>query len=253
MQKLRLIRLLAAASRRGSSIVARRLAGPALAAICAASFAQAPQGLAAGLDEQVRELALAATRSGVPGVNRVDIVVGTLDPRLRLAPCARIEPYLPPTTRLWGRSRIGLRCAKGSTPWNVYLPITVKVYGRALVAAALLPAGSVLAAADLSQAEVDLAEEPSKAATDSASVVGRTLARALKPGQSLREADLRSRQWFAAGDTVKLTAVGDGFSVSGEGQALTHGIEGQPARVRIEGGRTVTGQPVGDRRVELTL
>lgn len=226
----------------------RALAALALAA-CGTAFAQAP----AGLDEQVRQLALAATRSGVPGVTRVEVVVGALDPRLRLAPCLRIEPYLPPTTRLWGRSRIGLRCAEGPTPWNVYLPITVKVYGPALVAAALLPVGSVLAAADLSQAEVDLAEDASKAATESAAVVGRTLARALKPGQSLRESDLHSRQWFAAGETVKVVATGDGFSVAGEGQALTHGIEGQPARVRIEGGRTVTGQPVGERRVELTL
>ena len=64
---------------------------------------------------------------------RVEVVVGQLDPRLHLAPCERIEPYLPPNVRLWGKSRIGLRCTQGRTAWNVYLPIIVKVWGRALV------------------------------------------------------------------------------------------------------------------------
>jgi Tfp pilus assembly protein PilN len=42
---------------------------------------------------------------------------------------------------LWGKSRIGLRCTQGRTPWNVYLPIVVKVWGRALV----VPAGAAAA------------------------------------------------------------------------------------------------------------
>lgn len=230
----------------------------ALFLACGLAFAEGE--LTADLELRVHQLALAATRAGVPGVSRVEVVVGTLDARLRLAPCQRIEPHLPPSTQLWGRSRIGLRCVDaagggggGGARWNVYLPITVKVYGPALVAAALLPAGSVLAAADLAQAEVDLAEETSPAATDSKTLVGRTLARAVKPGQTLRQGDLRTRQWFAAGETVKLTATGSGFSVAGEGLALSHGIEGQPVRVRIDGGRTVSGQPVGDHHVEIAL
>ncbi len=213
--------------------------------------------MSAEFDRQVRELALAATRSAAPDPNRapprVEVVVGALDPRLHLAPCLRIEPYLPPTTRLWGRARIGMRCLEGASRWNVYVPITVKVFGPALVARALLPVGSVVQAADLAQAEIDLAEEPSAALTDAAAVVGRTLARSIKPGQGVRAADLRSRQWFAAGATVQIRASGPGFSVAGEGQALTHGIEGEPVRVRLEGGRTVTGQAVGERRVELSL
>jgi len=83
--------------------------------------------------------------------------------------------------------------------------------------------------------------------------VGRVLTRPLKAGQSLRQSHLKPRQWFAAGDTVTVVAQGPGFSVAGEAQALTNGIEGQPARVRTEGGRMLTGQPVGDRRVELGL
>jgi flagella basal body P-ring formation protein FlgA len=111
----------------------------------------------------------------------------------------------------------------------------------------------VLADADLIQAEVDLAEDTSTAVADPQLAVGRTLARAINAGQSVRQAHLRPRQWFAAGETVQVMAIGSGFSVAGEGQALTPGIEGQPARVRTESGRVLTGMPVGEHRIDISL
>ncbi len=142
--------------------------------------------LAAGLVDQVRSLALG--KAAAPGATRVEVVVGQLDPRLHLAPCERIEPYLPPNIRLWGKSRIGLRCKEGRTAWNVYLPIVVKVWGRALVVPAGASAGSIVAESDLDEAEVDLAEEFTPVFVDRKLVVGRTLAQALRPGQAVRQA-----------------------------------------------------------------
>jgi flagella basal body P-ring formation protein FlgA len=216
-----------------------------------APAADAAPALAAGLVDQVRLLAV--DKAGHPGAARVEVVVGQLDPRLRLAPCDRIEPYLPPNVRLWGKSRIGLRCTEGRTAWNVYLPIVVKVWGRALVSRAGAAAGSVVSEGDLDEAEVDLAEEFTPVFFDRRLVLGRTLAQAVRPGQALRHAHLKSRQWFAAGDSVKLIAAGDGFALESVGQALTNGFEGEPARVRTENGRVVTGLPAGERRLELIL
>ena len=212
-----------------------------------------PSALDTAVEQQVRELALAGSPHVDSQILRVDVQVGRLDPRLRLAPCARVQPYLPSGSRLWGKTRIGLRCTEGASPWNVYLPVTVKVYARALVATTPLSVGAVLTEADVIQAEVDLAEDSSVAVKDTPAVVGRTLARALNPGQSVRQAHLKLRQWFAAGDTVKVVAMGSGFSAAGEGQALTAGIEGQPARVRTESGRVLTGMPSGERRIEMAL
>ena len=226
-----------------------------LAGVGAFSQAAEPNNniLDSALDQQVRQLTLGALRTGTVGVKRVEVSVGTLDPRLRLAPCQRVEPYLPAGVRLWGKTRVGLRCTQGATAWNVFLPVTVKAYGPALVAAAALPAGSVLTATDFAQAEVDLADDPSVAVNSTSGVVGRTLLHALLPGQSLRQANLKPRQWFAAGETVKVQAQGAGFSVASEGQALTPGIEGQVARVRTEGGRVLVGLPVAENRMELSL
>lgn len=214
-------------------------------------------GLGSGLEQQVRQLALAGTpggtQPGASGTPRIEIRIGQLDARLRLAPCQHIEPYLPEGSRLWGKARIGLRCTQGSSKWSVYLPITVMALGPALVATANLATGSVLTAADLAPAEVDLAEDASAAMVHPDLALGRVLSRPLKAGQSLRQSHLKPRQWFAAGDAVTVVAQGAGFSVAGEAQALTNGIEGQPARVRTDSGRVLTGQPVAERRVELSL
>ena len=260
-------------------IAAMLCSGSPWAARAQTAGVEPPSGLEASLEQEVRQLALigasagtaaataaAATTSdtaaapGVPSgessataLPRVEVSVGQLDTRLRLAPCQRIEPYVPEGARMWGRSRVGLRCVQGATKWSVYLPVTVRVFGRALVATSSLAAGSVLTAADLASAEVDLAEDGAPPIARAEFVVGRTLSRALKPGQSLRQSHLKPRQWFAAGETVTVVAEGDGFRVVGEAQALSHGIEGQPVRLRTEGGRMLSGLAVGEHRVALGL
>lgn len=228
--------------------------GLGLAAMAGAVRAN-PAALEAALEEQVRALALEGTRqaSQTLGIHRIDISVGQLDPRLRLAPCQQVQPYLPAGTRLWGKARIGLRCVQGPTPWNVYVPITVKVYAPALVVTSGLAPGAEITESDLMETEVDLAEATSPAVTDASIAVGRSVLRALLPGQSLREWHLKPRQWFAAGDVVKVVATGQGFAIAGQGQALTAGMEGQSARVRTETGRVLVGMPVADRLMELPL
>lgn len=216
--------------------------------VCAgAARAQADSGW----QQRLREFTLASTPSAA-GL-RVEVLVGEPDPRLRLAPCERIEPFVPPTARLWGKSRIGVRCAEGPVRWNVTLPVTVKVWGPALVAAAALPAGAVIAAGDLAIAEVDFAAEPSAALADTRLATGRTLARPLARGQSVRASHLKAREWFAAGETVQVVAQGPGFRVAAEGQALNPGVEGREVRVKTEGGRVLTGMPVAERRVEVPM
>jgi flagella basal body P-ring formation protein FlgA len=198
-------------------------------------------------------LALARNQAGAPAGARVEVVPGQLDPRLKLAPCAQIQPYLPPGSKPWGATRVGLRCTSGPVAWNVYLPVTVKVWSRAVVSAAALPADTPLTAADLRLSEVDLAEQASPAFTQVDGLIGRRLARPLPPGSTLRADSLRARQWFAAGDTVQVLTRGEGFAVSGEAQALSPGLEGQSVRLRTESGRILNAWPIGERQAEVRL
>ncbi|MDT8999304.1 flagellar basal body P-ring formation chaperone FlgA [Paucibacter sp. APW11] len=206
-----------------------------------------------GTLERVQQLAVTAAQAALPAKARVEVELGGLDSRLQLASCQLVEPYLPNGQKMWGRSRIGLRCMDGRARWNVTLPVTVRVFAQALVANAPLAAGTTLTQALLQWAEIDIAAESGAVSTDMAALEGRSLARPLMTGEAVRASALKLRQWFAAGETVKVQALGAGFAVSGEGQALANGMDGQEVRVRFESGRTVSGRAVGDRRVEVLL
>lgn len=230
----------------------------ALASACLPSVAVAADNasLPADLAAEVRQLAGDAAALLWPSSTnppRVEVVVGRLDPRLTLAPCQQIVPFLPPGARPLGATRIGLRCAKGDTAWRVTLPMQVKLWAPAVVARTALPAGTVLQAQHLTVAEVDLAARADASITLDRDAIGRTLQRGLAAGDTLRAGDLKVLLYFNAGDTVRVVAVGPGFAISGEGQAMGPGSAGQKAQVRLAGGRVVTGTATGDRRVEVAL
>ncbi|CAD5374750.1 Flagellar basal-body P-ring formation protein flgA [Rubrivivax sp. A210] len=225
------------------------LAGLALAAPAARAAAQLPPAALV----RALELATQAARALAPAGARIQALPGPLDPRLRLAPCERVDVYLPAGVAAWGRSRVGLRCGQGAVAWNVYLPVTVQVWAPAVVTTAALPAGARLDAAQLARAEVDWAAAALPPHTEAAPLQDRVLLHPLAAGAAPRSNDLQPRLWFALGATVRVVGLGSGFTIAAEGQALTPGIEGQPARVRTESGRVLVGRPVGDHRIEVPL
>lgn len=236
------------------------LAASALAGAAAAAPSEAAEAAGTSLSEDllssVHKLAgdaalLVWPASGKPP--RVEVVVGQLNPRLRLAPCEQIVPFLPPGARPLGSTRIGLRCAKGAVAWRVTLPMSVKVWAPALVARTTLPAGTVLQANQLVNDEVDVAARADAAIVLERDAVGRTLQRGLAAGDTLRTGDIKVRIFFQAGDTVRVVAGGNGFSVSGEGQALSPGSEGRNAQVKLSSGRVITGVATAERQVEVAL
>ena len=172
---------------------------------------------------------------------RMEVQMGQLDSRLRLAACARVEPYLPAGSRLWGRTRLGLRCVEGTVPWNVFLPITVRAYGPAWVAQGNLPAGKTLSAEDAVSAEVDWAEDSAPVFANAQDFIGQVTIRPLTSGQALRQNMVRPPALFTAGAPVQVMVNGGGFSVSASGKAMAAAGAGQQVRVRMDNGRLVTG------------
>jgi len=209
-----------------------------------------------GLEQMAREfvqpsLGTALEQEGSP--LRPEVVMGSLDARLRLAPCAKVEPHLPAGTRLWGRSRIGLRCVDGPTRWNVFVPVTVKAWGPAWVIKHPVASGATLTQDDAQIAEIDWAEHNASVLASPALWVGQQAAYALQPGQALRQNMVRAAPAFAAGALVKVSSAGNGFQVVVTGEALGPGLNGQNARVKLPGGRVVTGLVRDGQTVELDL
>lgn len=195
----------------------------------------------------------ALQRNDISSSLRMEVSVGALDTRLRLAPCARIEPYLPANTRLWGRTRLGLRCLEGETQWNVFLPITVKAFGPAWVLTGNVASGAVLTEADAMSSEVDWAAEPAAVVADPALWVGQVAARSLVAGQALRQSMVRPPHLFKNGAQVRVLAQGPGYAITASGQAMGAGAVGQSVRVRMANGKIVSGLVNEDGTVTGTL
>ena len=129
--------------------------------------------------------------------------------------------------------------------YHLLLPATVSVTTRYVASAAPLAQGQKLGSADLVLREGDLASLPPGVLTDLAQAQGRTLQMPLAAGMPLSRTQLKSQPVVQQGQPVRLVANGNGFSVSGEGRALTSGAERPGAgthRQRPTGGRGGAGR-----------
>ncbi len=176
--------------------------------------------------------------SGLPG--KVSFTLGAIDARLNLPPCAAPKAFLPPGARLWGNTNVGVRCS-GSSPWTIYVPVSIKVVTGVVVAAHALAQGRLIELSDLALQEADLGELPGAVITEPAQAVGRIATISLAPGQPLRQDLLRSPPVIQQGQSVTLRVEGPGFKVSAEGKAVSTAAEGKIAQVRTPSGRTING------------
>ena len=214
-----------------------------LAACCATGTAAA----AAPLVDELRQF---ADRTVAGAAGDMEITVGDLDPRVKLAACERYEPFLPPGSRLWGRSTLGVRCVEGAS-WTVYVPIQVRVYAQALVAARPLTRNQPLSADDVRVDRVELTSNSNQVVTPNDDYAGGRLTRSVAAGETITRALLRAPAIVQPGDAVRVVVGGNGFSIAADGKALTMGADGQNVQVALAGGRMVTGVARPGRVIEV--
>lgn len=203
------------------------------------------------LQESVRLYALREAAAAAGGTqSRIDVVVGAIDSRLQLAPCQRTEVFLPPGRRFWGRGFAGVRCLQGAT-WSINVPVTVRIYGPALVATRPLAPNAVVAEQDVRTAEVEWTRETQGVVLGVAQLEQRVLSRPVASGQPIPMAALRTAQVVGQGEPVRLVGQGSGFSITADGIAMGSATDGQSVRVRTESGRIVTGTARAGRLVEV--
>ena len=171
--------------------------------------------------------------------------------RLRAPACETIEPFVPPGTRLWGRTNIGLRCKDPATSWTIYLPIDVRVYVAVITAARTLSAGQSIGDSDYEMRELDVTREPVGVLTDPALLQDRTTVRSILAGTAMRSEMLRVRPIIASGDVVKVVYMGTGFNIASEGKALGAAAPGQSVRVLMESGKIISGMARSGPLVEM--
>jgi flagella basal body P-ring formation protein FlgA len=193
---------------------------------------------------------LAIQTIGYPG--KVSVHVGAIDPNIKLAYCPDLQTFLPAGSRAWGKTSVGVRCNAPSN-WTIYVQATVNVEAQYLVAAAPLAQGQVVTSQDILFEKGDLTQLPAGVFTDMAQALGRSVSISMNVGTVLRQEMLKITPIVQQGQTVKVTSVGEGFSVSAEGKAMAKANEGQLVQVKVASGQIVTGIARAGGQVEVNF
>jgi flagella basal body P-ring formation protein FlgA len=186
---------------------------------------------------------------GLPG--KIEITVAPAFPR-GLSACVSLQPFMPTGARLWGRMTVGVRCS-GERPWTIYLQARVSVHATYYLAARAMAPGDVLSAADLVARDGDLTGLPQAIVTDPSQAVGSVSLVRIAGGMPLRRDMLKSASAVAIGQTVRVVAAGDGFSISAEGSAMNNASPGQQVRVKTANGQIISGIVKDGATVEIQM
>ena len=183
-----------------------------------------------------------------------EVVMGRLDPRLRLAACGgKLEAFQPPGAQVMGNTTAGVRCP---TPagWTLYVSARVMVLGHVLVTTQPLARGEVLTEHHVRLVERDLASLPRGYFDAPQPVLGQQTKRHLAADTVLNPLMIESPLLVRRGEQVTLITGNHGFSVRSQGQALANGSSGEVIRIRSNGSkRIVEGRVHGPGVVKMTF
>ncbi len=183
---------------------------------------------------------------GLPGT--VQIQVAPPDSRLHLTPCPQPEFFLPPSSKLWGRSMVGVRCS-APKPWTIYLDIDITVEGHYIISTRPLTRGQPVDPTTLTTATGELTRLPPDILTDPAQARGKIMTTSLSAGAPLRASQLHDRNVIDAGQVVDVVSEGHGFEISNQGRAINAASDGQSVQVRMPNGQVITGTARADGQV----
>jgi flagellar basal body P-ring formation protein FlgA len=182
----------------------------------------------------------------------IKVTAGNIDPNLKLAACFSPEVFLPPGSRAWGNTSVGIQC-NAPQQWKIYAQANISIKAQYLVAAHPLSQGHIVTQQDLVFAEGDLTRLPAGVFTDANQIVGQTVRSPLMAGSVFRQNMLKQALAIQQGQTVLLTTAGVGFTINAEGKALKNASLGQVVPVKVNNGQVVSGVARADGKVEVSF
>ncbi len=223
-----------------------------LALACGAAADDAIQSTAA--IEQTAERYLRAALEHTHG-GTVVVTASQVDPRLRLQACdAPLEGFLPPGRDPLRTTTVGVRCP-GGAPWSLYIPVTVEIHSEVVVAARPLRRGTRVHADDLRLATREVSRNRHAWFTRVEEVLGLEVRRAVREGDILTVQAVVEPLLVRRGGEVIIEAGGNGgVHITGRGEALQDGREGDRIRVRnLDSGREIQGRVIAPNRIEVVF
>jgi len=152
----------------------------------------------------------------------VEVAVGAIDPRIHLPRCAALAVTVPRFMAPALTARV--RCDEPA--WTLYVPLRVHAWGRAVVAAANLGPDTILRAADLTIARIDLLAVNGAYVTDPAQAEGKVLRANVRAGAPIPAALLTQPVIVHRGQTVVLTVRDSAVTIRANVVAMQDGRVG---------------------------
>lgn len=163
--------------------------------------------------------------------------------------CEQPQFSLPGNSRMWGNISVAANCDQNRR----YIQVQVQVSGSYLVATRQVLRGATITASDmrLEQGRLDTLPARTLMAADQAE--GAIALRDIIPGQPVTMMMMRQPWRVKAGQTVTITASGDGFNISSEGKAMNNAAALQTVRVRMNSGQIVMGKVDANGNILISL
>ena len=185
------------------------------------------------------------------GAARVEVVAGALDSRLAMAACGQPIRVAADLSRQQARVNARVSCSAPS-PWNLYVPVEIRVYRPVLVATRELRRGEAIGAGDVALEERNtLAAVGAPPLTQAADVVGLSARRTIAPGTLLSASLIELPVLVRRGDRLGVSARAGGITVQISGEALGTARLGERVRVRnLQSGRVIDAVMTGSGSAE---
>lgn len=170
------------------------------------------------------------------------IVMGTLDSRLRLQACdSNLKAFSKVQNLGLGNQTIGVKCF-APVAWTVYVPIHVKVFKPVVVAIKSLAAKHIITEADLRMEQHDISTLRQGYLQNIEIAVGQQLKYPIAMGTTIKPRSLMNKKVVHRGEQIVLIATLGKMEVRMAGTALADATQGQRVRVKnISSKRIVEG------------
>jgi flagellar basal body P-ring formation protein FlgA len=183
--------------------------------------------------ENIRAAARAFATQEIGGADdNIEIKVGRLDPRLRLAACGEpLTTYFSPGSRTIGHTTVGVRCG-GPKAWSLFVPLTIDRQVTVAVAVDQFPRGHIIGAADVNYELRSVAKLNGGQFAASDQLIGKITTRPITRGSAYTRNMVKAPRIVRRGERVVLALQTGGVAVRVSGTALRDGTLGERIPVR---------------------
>ena len=184
----------------------------------------------------------------------IQIVVGQLDPRLRLHQCSMpLEAYSQNYETRQGLSTIGVRC-NDHKPWSLYVPISIKNFKMVATLKHAVIRNTVLNDEDIYLKKMNINRLSSGYFDDVAQLRGKVLKQNLSKGVVINKHHVKAAMAISRGQSVTLIAKNSVIEVRTKGTAMSKGAIGERIKVKnLKSKRIVEGIIIDNHLINVNL